>query len=463
MAIDRNKDLNIDETRTVLQGLKDAGVFNSQEQIGKNLARFQKTNSTTAVSPTDVSGSSRYEIPDSTKSNKTSSARQNVTAGAFDFSNYVFKLGQDTVNQQDINKGNSSMVQGLLDKIGGKQSKGDMKSDIRSDVESETGYNVADLTMQAEEYQGQLDAEQRAFDVERRRLLDNPEGLGQSALQGRVAQAERYSLQKQADIAILGNFAANKLDKAQTLINDRLDLEYGDQKQEIDDYMTMVSAVSGLSNDVKTQLKESAKEEKDAIQQKEDNKRELFGLAQDAAAAGNLSLAKQFMSLSNQDITEDTIQSVRQQSIAAGVSSPSGTAQTLSILDVERYQNLYPDLAGQFLPGMSASAANNIISTTSARNSDIQIKSAIDQLVADNTPKAEIIQMINDENLGQSYIDYANTLDYTKPVQKSAKEKGKAVRDFTTNIKPGVRNWAFDNYTNTVNSVGGFFDGLFNQ
>ena len=462
MAIDINKDLNIDETRTVLQGLKDAGVFNSQEQIGKNLARFQKTNSTTAVSPTDVSGSPRYEIPDSTKSNKTSNASQNITAGAFDFSNYVSKLGQDTVNQQDINKGNSSMVQGLLDKIGGKQSKGDMKSDIRSDVESETGYNVADLTMQAEEYQGQLDAEQRAFEVEKRRLLDNPSGLVGNALQDRINIAERHSLQKQADIAILGNFAANKLDKAQTLINDRLDLEYGDQKQEIDDYMTMVSAVSGLSNDVKTQLKESAKEEKDAIQQKEDNKRELFGLAQDAAAAGNLSLAKQFMSLSNQDITEDTIQSVRQQSIAAGVSSPSGTAQTLSILDVERYQNLYPDLAGQFLPGMSASAANNIISTTSARNSDIQIKSAIDQLVADNTPKAEIIQMINDENLGQSYIDYANTLDYTQPVKKTAREKGASIKSFMQSIPGKTKDFITGDVFEAADTTNSFFGGLFN-
>ena len=320
MAIDRNKDLNIDETRTVLQGLKDAGVFNSQEQIGKNLARFQKTNSTTAVSPTDVSGSPRYEIPDSTKSNKTSSARQNVTAGAFDFSNYVSKLGQDTVNQQDINKGNSSMVQGLLDKIGGKQSKGDMKSDIRSDVESETGYNVADLTMQAEEYQGQLDAEQRAFDVERRRLLDNPEGLGQSALQGRVAQAERYSLQKQADIAILGNFAANKLDKAQTLINDRLDLEYGDQKQEIDDYVTMISAVSGLSNDVKAQLKESAQEEKDILQENKEMKRYAFGIAKSVAGT-NPALANRIVSGIQGEASNESLSSLVSQYEAEAINS----------------------------------------------------------------------------------------------------------------------------------------------
>ena len=290
-----------------------SGEILTEEMVRRNFAAYQKKQAQNAQNPTNVSGSASLDIPAKRNSNIASRAGQNITAGAFDFGNYVNTLGSGEATQDDITSGSASMVQGLLDRISGKASKAEMESDIRKDVEGEGGFNITDLTMQAEDFQGQLDAEQRALDVSKRRLYEEG-GLTKAQLAASERELTRTSLQKQADIAILGNAASNKLFKAQSLINDRLNLEYGEQKEQIDDYISIVGAVTGLSNDVKTQLKEEAQAEKDELEKQEANKRELLEMAA-SVAANNPNLANEFIAMARGEVSSDMVLDAQARSV----------------------------------------------------------------------------------------------------------------------------------------------------
>lgn len=75
------------------------------------------------------------------------------------------------------------------------------------------------------EYKKQSDKlalEKRALETETRRLNENPEGMSTFGLRSTIENTERKSLQKQADLAILGNMALGNYNEALSIAKDKV-------------------------------------------------------------------------------------------------------------------------------------------------------------------------------------------------------------------------------------------------
>ena len=71
-------------------------------------------------------------------------------------------------------------------------------------------------------YSDKLTQEKRALETETRRLEENPEGMSVAGLRSTIADVERKSLQKQADLAILGNMALGNYNEALSIAKDKV-------------------------------------------------------------------------------------------------------------------------------------------------------------------------------------------------------------------------------------------------
>jgi len=74
-------------------------------------------------------------------------------------------------------------------------------------------------------YSDELTREKRNLENEVRRLEENPEGMSVAGLRSTIDDIERKSLQKQADIAILGNMALGNYNEALSIAKDKVDSE----------------------------------------------------------------------------------------------------------------------------------------------------------------------------------------------------------------------------------------------
>jgi len=75
------------------------------------------------------------------------------------------------------------------------------------------------------DYENKLALEKRAFETQRRSLMENPGGMSQAGLMGTISDLEDKSLQRQADISILGNMALGKYNEAISIAKDKVELE----------------------------------------------------------------------------------------------------------------------------------------------------------------------------------------------------------------------------------------------
>lgn len=74
-------------------------------------------------------------------------------------------------------------------------------------------------------YSDELTREKRNLENEVRRLEENPEGMSVAGLRSTIDDIERKSLQKQADLAILGNMALGNYNEALSIAKDKVDSE----------------------------------------------------------------------------------------------------------------------------------------------------------------------------------------------------------------------------------------------
>ncbi|HAS92264.1 MAG TPA: hypothetical protein DCS12_08545 [Clostridiales bacterium] len=74
-------------------------------------------------------------------------------------------------------------------------------------------------------YSDELTKEKRALETEIRKLEENPEGMSSFGLQSTIANIERKSLQKQADLAILGNMALGNYNEALSIAKEKVESE----------------------------------------------------------------------------------------------------------------------------------------------------------------------------------------------------------------------------------------------
>lgn len=79
--------------------------------------------------------------------------------------------------------------------------------------------------LEYKKYSDKLTQEKRALETETRRLEENPEGMSVAGLRSTIADVERKSLQKQADLAILGNMALGNYNEALSIAKEKVDSE----------------------------------------------------------------------------------------------------------------------------------------------------------------------------------------------------------------------------------------------
>lgn len=422
------------------------------EQVARRL-------SATPINPQNISGATQPELP--TINNFTENrARQNIRASSMATEDFLRRAEQgEQITRQDLTALEARQTRGILDFL----KRGEEREERGRELLEESG--ISQLREQQAQFANELAAEQRAFEIERRLLLENPEGIGTTALQGRIAQAERFSLQKQADLAILANASANNLQVARENIQDRLDIEFGDLDAQLDNYKIQVQAVQGLSDTIKRDLIEQAEQEADAQKEQRALKEQLLDTAARIAQT-NPALAREMVNMTMGEVTFESVQNIQGKAITSGaLAKPVAGGKSLDILDVQRYKEQYPELSNRFVPGMSEMAANQIIAGELEISNQAQIEASIDMLVDEGFSKEEIISQINELGLGQDAIDYANSLNIKEPVKKTTDEKakgaGRKVLEGAAAFDTFVRSDIPKAAKSAVSGTKAFFSGLF--
>lgn len=117
---------------------------------------------------------------------------------------------QDTATQS------SNDVQKILEDIGLAEARQNTYAEDLGATENRLLYK---------DYENKLTAEKRALELASRRLKENPGGMSQGGLEATLSDLEDKSLEKQADIAILGNMALGKYNEAISIAKDKVELE----------------------------------------------------------------------------------------------------------------------------------------------------------------------------------------------------------------------------------------------
>lgn len=317
-------------------------------QLMKDFNNFQSTNKE-PVSPNDLGGG----VPElgTQTTSKTDRAAKNITASGLDLQAQADLLASGQATEDDLLALEGQNTKRFLDIIQGLGGKGDREAELRKEE------GISGLKMEAQEYINQLDAEKRALDIAKRELYSNG-GLTKNQLDVRSRELTRMSLQKQADIAILGNAAMSRLDVARDNVQERLDLEFGAREEELELFTQQFNAISGLSKTVRDRLAQETADEKAALKENRANKQALLELAIEAANNGNQAFANRLMQMANEEtVSFEDVQNAQAQAISAGVyTQTSGTGGTLDILDSQRYNDSYPGLG--IVPGMSEAEAD---------------------------------------------------------------------------------------------------------
>lgn len=264
-------------------------------------------------------------------------AQKNVDAAGLNVSNFLSKARQGTVTEQDLAKQEVDITSQLLDFIKGKESKSKKERELSQE------FGVEGDIERINQLEGELSAEQRALENAKRRLFEEG-GLTKEQLQNQTSELERVSYQKQADIAILANVANNDLQTAFDLIDYRLDLEFGDQEEQFENFQLQVQAVEGLSSSIKQRLQDEAAEQEQQLKEQRAFKQDIYQLAVEAQGAGQTSTAQQLFNMAQGEVDEGVYDSALNAALSAGVFLPKaksggGTSGSLiGLIDKETFR-----------------------------------------------------------------------------------------------------------------------------
>lgn len=285
-----------------LQNLRDAGL--TKEAAGAE-KRFREVGTIRA----DRIDGDVANVPVAKPSNFATQF-QNILSGGEELKG----LDLSTVTQEDVLGAKAGVFSQALDLIKGTEGKA---------VARQEAFEDEDITGKTEaitNFQNKLEAEERSLDITTRRLQENPEGLGATALSGRIQDVERQSLQKQADIAILGNAAARNLETSLGLIDQRLELEFGPKEEALASFRKQIEFASPFLGEISGYLEDQAAQQEQDLAEQRGFTQDLLNLAVDAQKAGNTALANQFTAMARQDdISFDDIVGAQQAAVGSGV------------------------------------------------------------------------------------------------------------------------------------------------
>ena len=364
----------------------------------QNYDRAQNPNQ--PVNPMDISGATSTQLPE--RSNLTDTAMSSLSMGVNALppsqltaqssdADVMATLGRTTPTEQK-QLGLVSNIEASLKKMLGKSERG-------AELFKESGLEQKQL--QLNELDKQLAQEQRALENELRRLEKNPEGVfGPGALQGQMGRIRSESLQRQADLSIIKAGVQGDISTAQSIIQQKLDLEFAPIQEEIEYYSSLLQLSQTESGilDKKEQdqlnfILNARQEEKNSA---EAEKKMRYELGYQLAAAGDTAGARAVFA-GQMDIGEAYIKAGQAQ-FAAAQTTP--TAKRMS--ESER-QEFAKDFGWQPPMGMSYEEALQFTRDNPTSSPD-ELRKAAEEFYT-NRPKT-----LSTEDIEKSFDDTIKTI-----------------------------------------------------
>jgi hypothetical protein len=404
-----------------LKNLRAAGYTKQADAFEKNLKGI------TTVSA-DKIGNTTPNVPTPQPQKNTDLSLGVLSSGA-SMGNF-----QD-ITQEDILSQKAGLYTKVMDLLN--QTKGESKR--KGELLEDEG--AFDLKKQITGYQNQLAAEERAFEVERRRLMENPEGVfGAGVLQGQISNLESKSLQRRADIAILGNAAANNLQTALDIVDMKIDNEFGPAKEELNIFKQQLEFASPFLGEISSYLKDQADEKEKKIKEQQAWKKEIANLAIEAQKAGNTSMAQSLMSMTNGEVTEDSYMNAVTRAVQSGVYSPKAKE------GLSQYDQDIEDMASQiYTEQLDKETAIRVLQRRYPNKSPEQIRSELDFILVSPTVETD---------LGGDINDVANDYGF------SAEGTGSGARSFLNTVGQGAAYFTSPTLSRTTGNKSSFQEDL---
>lgn len=296
-------------------------------------------------------------------------------------------------------------------------------------------------------YDNQLKQEQRALDIETRRLQENPEGKLSGNLNAQIADVQRKSLQKQADIAILKSAAQGDITTAQNIIDQKVELEFGEVQDQVDlakEYLNLIQPSLSAEEKKKAQKQAMFLDERQRLLDDEKTqKKEAMDIGLEVAKNGNASLANQIFQLANSGQVD--------KAISLGMSggglytAPKGSG-TMS----DRQEAYYDDLSYYVEQGADQATIQKVLGLKYPEYRN-QIASDIGSVTPESTA---VNQEVN--NIAAEYS--LTPEDFGVGTRKVVSGLGKGA-SYLNPLNLTGRSLT----TDTLKSTGGFLKGLFSK
>jgi len=263
-------------------------MYNTRSDYDKAmLDTFNKGIAKESINPTDVSSSKAIKLPG--KNNLVDKTTSNLSMGVNAIP--VSKLTK-TSSDADvmsalgyINPQEQARL-GYAQKIGEGLKKLLGKSEKSADLYEDAGLEEKQNNLQS--LDNDIAGEQRALDKELRRLSDNPFGMSTNALTSEMNRVRGDSLERQADLSIIKAGVQGDITTAQSIIQQKLDMEFAPVEEEIQ-YYTQLLELSDMESGIldkkeKDQLNFILNERQTAMDEAKAEKKTRYELASQLAS-----------------------------------------------------------------------------------------------------------------------------------------------------------------------------------
>lgn len=263
---------------------------------------------------------------------------------------------------------------------------------VKSETESA---GLADKQKEITRLDNELKAEQNRLINAKAELEKNPEGKLTRNINAQIQQVEKDSYRKQADIAILKSAAQADYTTAQSIIDQKVQLEFGEVEDQINlaqQYLNLIQPTLNREEKKKADAQALFLEERSRLLNEDKAKATQAYNVVMQVSEKNPALAQQLLG----QINSGNYDAVISQGISSGAFvSTAGTGATINVLDAQRYNEAYP--GANIVPGMTEAEANSIISNMQSQTPEQKISTEISNLKTSGYTKAEAISSVNAE------------------------------------------------------------------
>jgi hypothetical protein len=275
-------------------------VYNTRSDYDKAMwDTFNKGTAQMPVNPTDVSSSKAIQLPGESSITDTATSNLSMAVNAIPPSQLTSKSSEADVQSALGRVTPQEQAQlGYMKQIGDSMKKMLGKADRTTELYEDFGLEKKQKELN--DLDKQIGQEKSALENELRRLEKNPSGVfGPGVLTGQMGKLRTESLRRQADLSIIKAGVQGDISTAQSIIQQKLDMEFAPIQEEIQYYSQLLQLSemeSGiLDKKEKDQLNFILSERQNAMDEEKAEKKERYNLAAKIAES-DPSFARQVIS-----------------------------------------------------------------------------------------------------------------------------------------------------------------------